>query len=53
MRAARTIAQAAIALIATAQVLDDVAWGVVASGSILAGLLSFLTSVATDLPELD
>ena len=51
IRAVRTICQTAIATIGTSAVLSDVNWSVVASASLLAGLLSLLTSVATGLPE--
>jgi len=51
-RAVRTIAQTAVALIGSAAVLDAVDWETVLSGSILAGLLSVLTSLSTKLPEL-
>jgi hypothetical protein len=53
VRSLRTVAQTATALIGTATVIDAVDWQIVASGSALAGLLSLLTSVATDLPEVD
>lgn len=51
IRCIRTICQTAIATIGTAAILSDVNWGVVVSASILAGILSFLTSCATGLPE--
>ena len=51
IRAVRTICQTAAATIGTGAVLSDVNWVAVASASILAGVLSILTSVATGLPE--
>ena len=44
IRAVKTIAQTAVATIGTSAVLDDVNWWVVLSASILAGILSMLTS---------
>ena len=52
VRAVRTVAQTAAASIGSAAVLDEVKWPVVLSASILAGILSLLTSVA-GLPELE
>lgn len=53
VRAIRTIAQTAVSLIGTAVVMSDVNWNLVVSASILSGILSILTSVATGLPEVD
>ena len=50
VRALKTVAQTAVATIGTAAVLDEVNWIMVASASVLAGILSMLTSVA-GLPE--
>lgn len=52
IRSIKTIAQTAIATIGTSMVLHDVDWTLVVSASLLAGLLSILTSIA-GLPEVD
>lgn len=50
VRSLKTIAQTAVATIGTAAVLSSVDWKMVVSASILAGVLSILTSIA-GLPE--
>ena len=51
IRAVKTVAQTAVATIGTATVLNPVDAKLVVSASVLAGILSLLTSVATGLPE--
>ena len=50
VRAIKTVAQTAVATIGTSAFLSQVDWRMVISASILAGVLSLLTSVA-GLPE--
>ena len=51
IRAIKTIAQTAVAMIGTSVVIADVDWLMVVSASALAGVLSLLTSIA-GLPEI-
>ena len=50
IRALKTVAQTAVALISVGTVMSDINWIAVGSASLLAGILSILTSVA-GLPE--
>lgn len=52
VRAVKTIAQTAVATIGTATVFSEVNWIMILSASLLAGLLSILTSIA-GLPEVE
>lgn len=50
-RAIRTMAQTAIAAIGSAALIESINWWTVLSASLVAGVLSILTSIATGLPE--
>lgn len=50
IRAVKTVCQTAVATIGTAAVFEGVDWLMVASASLLAGVLSLLTSIG-GLPE--
>lgn len=50
MRAIKTVVQTAVATIGTTAVISEVDWVTVASASLLAGILSLLTSLA-GIPE--
>ena len=52
MRAIKTIAQTAVAMIGTSSIMGEVDWLMIGSAALLSGILSLLTSIA-GLPELD
>lgn len=52
VRAIKTVAQTAVATVGTGALLSEIDWRMIASASLLAGVLSLLTSVA-GLPEVE
>ena len=52
VRAVKTMAQTAVAMIGVAATMQEISWAVVGSTALVAGILSVLTSVA-GLPEVE
>ena len=52
VRAIKTMAQTAIGVIGAATLVESVDWKVVASGAVISGIVSILTSVA-GIPEVE
>ena len=52
-RAVRTMAQTALATIGTSAFMQDINWYLVGSASLISGIISVLTSIATGLPEVE
>lgn len=52
VRAVKTMAQTFVAMIGTATVMSEVNWPMIASATVLSGILSVATSIA-GLPELE
>lgn len=50
-RSLRTLCQTAVSLLGVSAFMSDVDWVQVVSASVLAGIVSILTSIATGLPE--
>lgn len=53
IRCVRTMAQSALGIIGGAYLLSDVDWLLVGSSTVLAGILSLLTSIVAGLPEVE
>ncbi len=53
IRACHTMAQYALALIGTAVLLSEVNWMMVLSGTLMAGIISFLKSCVIGMPEVE
>ena len=52
-RAVRTMAQTALATIGTSAFMQNINWYLVGSASLISGIISVLTSIATGLPEVE
>lgn len=53
IRAIKTVAQTAVGMIAVGAAINEVEWGYIASVSVVSGVVSIITSVATGLPEVE
>lgn len=53
IRAIRTVAQTALGMFTVGMAMDEVNWKYVVSVSLVAGIYSMLTSLATGLPEVE
>lgn len=53
IRACHTMAQYALALIGTAVLISEVNWTMVLSGTLMAGIISFLKSCVIGMPEVE
>ena len=53
IRAIRTMCQTAIGVIGASTLLSEVHWLTLLSATLMAGILSILTSVVSGLPEVD
>ena len=53
IRACHTMAQYALALIGTAVLISEVNWMMVLSGTLMAGIISFLKSCVIGMPEVE
>lgn len=53
IRAIKTMAQTALGVISTSFVISDIDWRITVSASVVAGIVSILTSIVTGLPEVD
>lgn len=51
IRAVYTVAETAVGVIGASTVMSEVNWGMVASASALAGIVSLLKSIAIGMPE--
>lgn len=53
IRAIKTVAQTAVGMIAVGAAINEVEWAYIASVSVVSGVVSIITSIATGLPELE